>query len=368
MNAFTNAVKNEQILGKTYNGAETLSTTGSKVLNFFTAAGNRSVNLSKEFELAYDEDPKLAFRVALWSRDIRGGAGERQTFRNILKHLEKTRPDSLIALMPSIPVVGRWDDLLIFENEKVKEYAFGLYREALNDKNGLAAKWAPRKGPVAADLRNFLGYTPKQYRKTLVSLTKVVEQQMCAKEWDKIVFDHVPSLASARYQKAFWKNCGDAYKAYKEGLTKVKADGTPERKINVGAVYPYDIIKSVYNGISDVAEAQWKALPNFLGDDKILPIVDCSESMSTFNYYNNRSKNKNPNLSPRDIALSIGIYCADKQQGAFSGCIMSFSDQPKLQMLTSTSLRGKIKEVQSSHWGYSTNIQAAFAEVCELLS
>lgn len=364
MNAFVNAVKKKQIVDETFNGAVTYNTSKSRVLDFFGAAGNRAAELSKEFDLALSEDKKLAYRVALWTRDIRGGAGERQTFRLLLKHIEKHYPDDAVALIPKIPEVGRWDDLLVFETPVVQKAAFDMIEDALEDRHGLAAKWMPRKGRLAEKLREHMGYTPKRYRKTLVSLSKTVEQQMCAREWDKIVFDHVPSVASARYQKAFNKHCGEAYKAYKEGLKKVDPKtGKTERKINASAVFPYDVIKSIRSGDRAVAMAQWDALPNFLSDNMILPIVDVSGSMCMWSYYGQRDKDKvMSNVSPMDIAISIGLYCADKQTGPFSGAFMTFTDKPKLQILTGD-LVSKIHQMERADWGGSTNVQAAFEEI-----
>lgn len=363
MNAFTNAIRKNANVAKTGNGGLTNASTGNKVLDFFAAAGNRNVVLNKEFDFAYKTDPKLAYRVLLWTRDIRGGAGERQTFRNVLAHLERNYREDLLLLLHKIPELGRWDDLLVFNDETVKVHAYGIIREALNDRNGLAAKWMPRKGPIAVELTRFLGYTPKQYRKTLVGLTRVVESQMCAKEWDKIVFDHVPSVASARYQKAFYKRCGDSYAAYKAGLVRTKADGTPERKINASAVFPYDVVKSIEHGDRAVATAQWNALPNFLGENGILPVVDCSESMRSWNYYSYQNKNgKAPTVTPQQIALSIGLYCADKQTGAFKDAIMSFSSSPTLQILEGD-IVDKLNGIKRSKWGYDTNVQATFQEL-----
>ena len=362
MNAFVNAVKKEGSFAKTFNGADTNNTTGSKVLDFFGAAGTRAAELSKQFDQAFQEDSKLAMRVALWARDVRGGAGERQTFRNLLTHMEVHYPDQTIQLLSKIPEVGRWDDLLVFNTSYVKNAAFAMIRDAINDRHGLCAKWMPRKGVKAEELRKFMGFTPKRYRKILVGLTKVVESQMCAKEWDKIVFDHVPSVASARYQKAFNKHCGDAYREYKAGLVKVNPEtGKTERKINAGAVFPYDVIKSVKAGDREVAQAQWDALPNFLGDNKILPIVDVSGSMTNWTYYGQRNAPK-MTVSPLDIALSIGLYCADKQSGPFSGAFMTFSSQPKIQMLTGN-LITKLQQMERSKWEMSTNIDAAFEEI-----
>lgn len=111
MNAFVNSVVANQVKGTTFNGAETLTTSSNPIVDLFFAAGNRAVNLDKQFDLAAARDKKLAFRIALWCRDIRGGAGERQTFRNLLKHLVKYYTEDAILLIPHIPTYGRFDDL-----------------------------------------------------------------------------------------------------------------------------------------------------------------------------------------------------------------------------------------------------------------
>jgi hypothetical protein len=53
---------------------------------------------------------------------------------------------------------------------------------------------------------------------------------MCAKRWDEINFSHVPSLASARYQKAFGKNAAEAYSAYIRELQNHKKIATLRSK------------------------------------------------------------------------------------------------------------------------------------------
>lgn len=370
MNAFIQTVKDEQVVGRTFNNAKTNSTSGNYVLDFFNAAGNRSVTLDREFDLAHGVDSKLAFRVALWTRDIRSGAGERQTFRNLLLHFEKHFQEELIALLPKIPELGRWDDIFIFTNPQVKKAALELIKSVLTlssvdaaGKVGLLAKWLPRKGSFADDVRRHLNWNWRTYRKTIVAFSKTVEQQMCAKQWNEIVFDQVPSVASARYQKAFFRNCPEAYKAYREGLKKVKPDGTTERKINASSIFPYDVIKSVRSGVRDVAEAQWNALPNYLGEDYILPLIDTSGSMTMWGYYGQRDNM--PGVTPMDIALSIGLYVADKQTGPFQNAFLTFESRPKLQVL-SGDLASKVIQAERAPWGGSTNIEAAFDKILEI--
>ena len=85
------------------------------------------------------------------------------------------------------------------------------------------SKWLPRKPKNQTErvlltrLRSFLKLTPKQFRQLLVSNCKeaeVVEQNMCAKQWDKITYKLVPSSAMKRYGNTFKKQDGKRFKQY----------------------------------------------------------------------------------------------------------------------------------------------------------
>lgn len=195
-----------------------------------------------------------------------------------------------------------------------------------------------------------MGLSPKKYRKTLVNLTKVVETQMCAKDWNNINFSHVPSLAAARYKKAFFKNAKDAYSAYLEALK----NGDPTVKVNAGAVYPYDVIKTARNGDREATQlviSQWNALPNYVGDANILPMVDVSGSMEF--------PVSGANVTAMDVALSLGLYLADKNTGDFKDCFLTFSGSPELLKLRGNII-DKMNQMESSSWGMNTNLHAAF--------
>jgi hypothetical protein len=294
-----------------------------------------------------------------WARDIREGAGERATFRNLLSALESTDPTLAGKLMHKIPALGRWDDLFAYKNSINRNQAFALIAEALEAKNGLAAKWMPRKGPVAVELTRYLGLSPKAYRKLIVGLTNVVETQMCAKEWEAINFSHVPSVASARYQKAFGRNAKESYAAYIAELKKPIAErADPKVKINASAVYPYDVVKSVIKGNAAVADEQWKALPNYIGDAKVLPMVDVSGSMGSLWY-------SHGDLQPIDIAVSLGLYCADKNTGVFKDLFLTFSGNPKMEHLKGT-LSQKMTQMSKANWEMNTNLHAAFDEILKI--
>ena len=334
---------------RTTNGMTALqSTTDPLVDLFYKIGGNRGVNLTAEFERAFQSDNTLSLRLLLWARDARMGAGERQQFRDILLHLEAVHPEALARVLPHVPEFGRWDDLLIFKTDEFTNLAFELVRRALRSGNGLAAKWMPRKGPVAVKLRRYLDCSPKRYRKMLVELTHVVEQQMCSGDWNNINFGAVPSVAAARYQRAFGRHAPEAYTRYKEGLVK----GT--EKINAATVYPYTVLQSIRVGDVAVAKAQWEALPNFMGTSAVLPMVDVSGSMNS-----PVGGKYGSGLTCMDVAVSLGLYCADKNRGAFNGVFLTFSGDSELVHLKGD-IVSKYHQMIKSKWGMNTNLHRAF--------
>ena len=362
MATFANAVKNKE--ARTTNGMKARASSANSVVDLFYKIGaSRGKDITGDFTAAFVENKELTLRVAQWARDVREGAGERQIFRDVLKHLEKTDREAASLLIRKVPELGRWDDLLVFTDSELKAQAFDLIKQALNEGNGLCAKWMPRQGAVAAELRKHMEMSPKQYRKTLVGLTNVVETKMCAREWDAIDFSKLPSLASARYRTAFYKN-SEKFKEYVEKLSK----GDKSVKVNAGAVYPYDVLKSVImqgwgaKALSktdrDFIVAQWDALPNYVGDANILPLVDVSGSMSCLA----GGPRSQSTVRCIDVAVSLGLYLADKNKGAFKDVFCTFSGQPQLLNLKGNVIE-KAEQMEKSSWDMNTNVIAAFQEI-----
>lgn len=363
MNAFVNAIATQE--ARTTNGMKVLAGSGDACVNlFFNIGASRGKNIIPSFIAAFVENKELALRIAQWARDVRGGAGERKIFRDILQYLEKNDQESALKLISKVPEIGRWDDMFVFSTPDLKNAAYTYIGDALRVGNRLAAKWMPREGSkgnkTARELMAFYGMTPKQYRKSLVALSDTVEQRMCAKNWADINFSHVPSVAAARYRKAFYKNAEVAYKAYVEALTK----GTdPTVKVNANAIYPHTVLQNALKqryGVLSATDlkfitAQWNALPNYVGDASVLSIVDVSGSMSC-------PVGNNPGLSCIDVALSLGLYTADKNKGAFKDTFLTFSSSPKLVTLKGDIMQ-KIQQMNSSEWGMSTNLHAAFDKI-----
>jgi len=344
----------------TDNGALAHHSSLSANLDFFYLAGaSRGKDIKQEFIKALNEDRDVALRTLQWLRDIRGGAGERQLFKDLFTTIGSVTDASKV--LGNVKEIGRLDDLLDLSTKLegngafedfLSEEALQLFVAELKANNGLAFKWTPIKGATAKKLRKLMGFKKEaDWRKFVVAGRKTVEQQMCAKEWSEINFSHVPSVASARYQKAFGRNASKEYGEYLESLKK----GEAGVKINASAVYPIDVFKSCYNGSPEVAEQQWKALPNYLegNSERILPLIDVSGSMGV--------SAGGSSVSCMDVAISLGWYIADKIEGKFKNTFMTFEDVPRMLQLTNLStLKDTFDTIRSVSWGGSTNIQNAF--------
>lgn len=358
MNGFVNAVVSDVTKSKkdarTANGALTRSTSGKTALDLFAiigAARKAPQDAVSLFSKAYAEDKNLALRVALWARDVRGGAGEREVFRQILKNLETSDPITLQKLVGYVPEFGRVDDVL--DTLDVNSKAFEIYAEmvytAIKQGNGLAAKWCPRKTHVAVKLRSLWNMSPKEYRKFLVHNTNVVETAMCQKDWDNIDFSKLPSLAGLRYQAAFGKHSPVKYANYKNALVKGDA------KINVGTLFPHNIITNVRTGNADVVvlAEQWKRLPDYLGENsgKVLVMSDVSGSMGV---------NIGGSVAAIDVSIALGLYTSERLKGVFKDVVLTFSSQPSFHKVTGNTIVERYRNLNSARWDMSTDLQAAF--------
>jgi len=332
----------------TENGMPTHATSLDYNVDLFFKAG--AMRNSKEDDIislvsnAWNEDATTCLRILFWARDVRGGAGERKFFRIAIKYIANIDPHGVASVLTLIPFYGRWDDLLVFEDTHSEEFALSLIATALDDKNSLCAKWMPRKGSFANKLKRFMKLTPKEYRKCLVNLTSVVETAMCTNSWETINYEHVPSLAMARYGRAFFKHTAEKFSEYLTALQEGKS------KINTGAIYPYDVIKALNS--NEAAEELWRSLPNYLKDnsERILPLVDVSGSMSS---------KCGGSLECIDVAVSLGLYISERNEGPYKDHFITFSEKPELVHLTG-SLKHRYDQMSNSSWGMNTDLMAVY--------
>ena len=116
---FLTALETELNVTTTENGAKAYKSTLNECVDLFGKIGacrNDISQAKKLFAYAFKEDPETATRILFWVRDIRGGSGEREVFRNLFKDLVSENSEIGEKLVELIPVYGRWDDLLVLEN------------------------------------------------------------------------------------------------------------------------------------------------------------------------------------------------------------------------------------------------------------
>lgn len=353
---------------RTLNGMLTNSTSSNACVDLFFVIGamrsqrnnkTRMEELTIMFDKAYRENSLVAMKILFWARDVRGGAGERDVFKTIVKHLAVNNTEALMKNLTIIPEYGRFDDLFAVFNTPAERAAIEYIMAIMlgeNQMKALCAKWLPRLGgKISADkkliankIRVAMGLTPKEYRQLVASLTNVVETAMCNKDFSSIDYQKVPSLAMSRYLKAFGKNDQERFGAYISAVEKGEA------KINSSAIYPYDVIKSLSSGNESAANVQWNALPNYLdgNTESIIPMVDVSESMAGY------EGKITDSLTAYDVAVSLGMYIAERTEGTFKDHFITFTSQPTLQSL-SGSLSQRLRQIKGPK-GYDTNIAAAF--------
>jgi hypothetical protein len=351
----------------TENAAKAYKSTMDHLLDFFGNAGamrkRPEIDIIQLFSKAFAEDRLLALKALFYIRDVRGGQGERRTFRICLKWLADNYPDLVQKNILNVPLFGRWDDLYTLfhtteEAQAIRVMATQLAADWRSMKAGknvsLLAKWlksentsSPASRNMGRKFREALGWSSKKYRKTLSALREyidVVEVKMCAREWNEINFEQTPSKALLNYRKAFEKRANESFAEYLKRVEKGEA------KIATGALYPYDILRTVVEtgtaGLAlKTADLQWRNLPNYLeGDGKGLVIADTSGSMHGLPLY---------------VAVSLAMYFAERNMGPFKDVFMTFSQHPCFHRLVGNNILEKWLNLDHGGWDCNTDLQAA---------
>ena len=363
----------EDAANKTYteNGAVTLETTGDCCLDLFATVGAlRHVSeeeICLRFQRAWAEDRDLAMKILFFARDVRGGLGERRAFRVITRWLADYAHTSVAKNISNIPEYGRYDDLLSLlatscEADALRFIAVQWKKDMQALESGepvsLLGKWLPSVNATNADtiakgkkVAKYLKLRPVEYRKALTALRKrihILENNLRIKEYN---FDYakLPSKAMYKYRAAFLRN--DEAR-YHEFLNKVEKG---EAQMHTDSLTPYDIVASVLDNYSrwkpDVkaANAQerkaldvtWKALPDYT----------CGGSGSMYGY---------GNPMPAAVALSLGIYFAERNRGQFQNHFITFSEHPRLVKIKGNDIVDKVMYCESYNECANTNIEAVF--------
>ena len=379
---FAQTAKTSAQIKQTENGAMAYNTTTNALLDLFAQIGALRPRSEGEIEMkyadAYAVNSELATKMLFYAGNIRGGLGERRTFRICLRWLAINHPIVVRDNLTNIPHFNRWDSLFVLVGTPVEadmwQYIadqLGLDMQAvIKEKHGgkhagisLLAKWMPTETAHAKETRALaktamrkLGVTPRQYRKMLSALRahlKVVESLMSAGKWDEVEYPAVPSYAMKNYRKAFGNHDKVRFGEYIASLNKGEA------KINASTLFPYDLVHQYMAGrynagrnTDAIIEAQWKALPNYIeGENNILVMADVSGSMWG---------------RPIETSIGLATYFAQHNTGDYHGLYMTFTDRPHfIDISRETTLAGCVAKVNGTDVGYSTNLDRAFQYILD---
>lgn len=317
------------------------STSGSYCLDLFSLIGGMRHyhnNIISLFLKAFYEDKKLALKILFYTRDIRGGLGERNTFRLILNILANFYPHIARQIISYVPEYGRFDDLLVFLDTPLHQDVINFYKRQLEEdlklyhegkEISLLAKWLPSINTSNKDTVRFakkiakgFNMTDEEYRKTLSMLRKgrIIENYLRTKDYS-FHYQKQPSGALLKYQKAFIRNDYGRYYSY---LDDVFAS---QSKMNTKTLYPYQIVNKILDCNREfnpemerkALDATWKSLMRIKTDKKTLVVRDGSGSM-----YISRTN------SPIAIATSLAILFSEQLEEPFKDTFITFSENPQL--------------------------------------
>lgn len=363
-------LKKEANKALTENGAAAYASTCSDCLDLFAAIGalrrENDEEIVSRFMKAYAENPNLAMKTLFFARDVRGGLGERRVFRVILAWLAANEPQAVRKNLEMIAEYGRWDDLLALLDTQCESDALCSIKLHLTEDlealgNGgdvsLLAKWLPSVNASnaqtvhnAKSIARFLGMSDAAYRKTLVKLRariSIIENNLREKDYS-FDYEKQPSMAMFKYRKAFLRN--DEVR-YADFMDKVSSG---EAKLHTGTLTPYDIVAPFFHGGATEAERSsinvtWRAQQDFTGDENALAVVDGSGSM-----YGGGEP------MPAAVALSLGIYFAERSIGTFKNHFITFSERPQLVEIKGHDIFEKLRYCHEYNECANTDIQKVF--------
>ena len=376
MNTILRGLQESNNYKRTENGGVALKSTLSAVYDLFALCGayrgRSEADCILMFKNAFEEDEELALKCLFYLADCRGGQGERRFFRVCFKWLAKNYSDVARKNISLIPEYRRWDDVLYScVDTPVEEDALAfIKKQLLLDMEcktpSLLAKWLPSENASSNTtramgnlVRDYLHLTHRQYRivlSTLRTRINVVEKLMSQNKWSEIAFDKIPSRAGLIYKNAFARR--DIIAKKYEDFAK-----SADTKVNADTLYPYEIVSKVVNsgrsyrglGMSDtdraMVEKYWNNLPDYFDgkQSNILCVVDTSGSMVSSGA-----------SAPINVAISLGMYAAERAGGPFKNHYISFSSEPQLIKVEGADFADKVYRIYRTNLCDNTDLTATF--------
>ena len=384
VNTLISALKNESSYKYTENLGIAKSTTCDKLYDMFALGGAYRARSEADcillFKEAYKENPAYALKCLFYLRDCVEGQGERRFFRVCLHWLASNYPEVVKRNLRMLASdMCRWDDIYCLVDTPVEKAAFELLKNQLladlqsKGSVSLAAKWAKSENCSSAESKRLakktmeaLGVSAKAYRKILSTLReriRVLERLMSANKWHEIEFDKVPSRAGLLYRDAFARHEVERYEKFAKDVNT---------KVNAKVLYPYDVVHEaikVMGGRGDIwwrgartavddpqrlmVNKYWENLKDRLDGASLNALVVCDTSASMLG-------GGCGNVAPIDVAVSLAMYAAERNNGPFANHYISFSRQARLVEVRGVDFCDKVSRIVSSNICENTNLESVY--------
>ncbi|OMO56033.1 hypothetical protein COLO4_35808 [Corchorus olitorius] len=415
MEADSHEARTKPPMGRTENGSATFLSSGNPCLDFFfhVVPDTPPESLKQRLRLAWDHNPLTTLKLICNLRGVRGtGKSDKEGFFTAASWLHQHHPKTLACNLDSLADFGCFKDLpeMLYrllegsdirktrkeewskrklgvrkttmmkphrktkkKKKEPKEADMKAMKSNKLRKIGLASKWCPsvdsafdkstllcegiaKKMFTRKKYPEYVGMEEAHYaykvrdrlrKEVLVPLHKVLELPevyIGANQWDLIPYNRVASVAMKFYKEKFLAHDKERFSEYLEDVKAGKST------ITAGALLPHEIIASLQDKDGgEVAELQWQRMVNdLLQKGKLrncMAICDVSGSMKGI---------------PMEVSVALGVLVSELSEEPWKGKLITFSKNPKLQMVEGETLEEKTSFVENMDWGMNTDFQKVF--------
>jgi hypothetical protein len=194
---------------------------------------------------------------------------------------------------------------------------------------------------------------------------------MSAGKWDEIEFDKIPSRAGMIYRNAFARHYIERMKTEKSVQSYADFAKDETKTVNAKVLYPYEVVAEAlklccYPGswyrstrslpaLDDtqrlMVNKYWDNLADYFQEKEFngIAVVDTSGSMV-----------RSDAAAPINVAISLGLYCAERAKGPYAGHYISFASRPQLIETAGVDFVDKVDRIYATNLVDNTNIEAVF--------
>ena len=193
---------------------------------------------------------------------------------------------------------------------------------------------------------------------------------MSENRWSEIEYDKIPSKAGLKYKNAFARRDIERVKAGVQTYEQFAKDET--KTVNAKTLYPYEVVSKAIN----LGGRYYRSSMPPMDDTNRLMINKYWDNLA--DYFNGASFNgiavvdtsgsmvRSDAAAPINVAISLGLYCAEKAKGPFAGHYISFASRPQLIATEGVDFCDKVYRIYRTNLCDNTNIEATFDLILNL--